>query len=98
MVDIMKQEHLPEKKEREHFQIKSANTICAPSNNYRDFYSKNKTYLHSIHKFLAVNYKRNITVSGQVGVIITLLPADGDNRLILLTTRTQIPGDNNPTP
>jgi hypothetical protein len=79
----MWQEHLPEKKEREYFQIKSANTIRAPSNSYRDFYSENKTYLRSVHIFLTLNYKCNIIVSGKVGVIITLLPADGDNRLIL---------------
>jgi hypothetical protein len=83
-MDIMWQEHyLPEKKKKEHFQIKSANTIRAPSNNYRDFYTENKTYLHSVHTFLTLNYKCNITVSGQIGVIITLLPADGDNRIIL---------------
>jgi hypothetical protein len=44
-MDIMWQEHLPEKKKKEHFQIKFANTICAPSNNYGDFYTENKTII-----------------------------------------------------
>jgi hypothetical protein len=32
---------------------------------------------------MTLNYKCNITVNEQVCVIITLLPADGDNRLII---------------
>jgi hypothetical protein len=36
-MDMVWQEHLPGKKKREHFKIKTVSIICVPRNNCRDF-------------------------------------------------------------
>jgi hypothetical protein len=92
----MWQEHLPEKKKRKKFQIKSANTICASRDNDRDAYAENKKCLHSVYIFLALNFKCNITVSGQVDVMLLFYPRMEITDKRYLPTRTPIPVDNSP--